>query len=73
MSRRWYVQDWAGNVMNWGSFDSFEDAWGAIMERCGDDEEAMGEYCAVGGKLRESRYLDPKDPRASLRIEGGAQ
>jgi hypothetical protein len=63
---RWRVIDWASNMMNWGEFESFEDAWGAIMNHCGDDEEAMGEYYAVEADtpVRERRYLDPCDPRA---------
>lgn len=67
--RRFHVVDWAGNVMNWGRFDSFEEAWGAIMLHCGDDEEAMGEYYATEGKTREARYLDPNDPRGPREVQ----
>jgi hypothetical protein len=32
------IQDWAGNVMNFGEFDSFEDAWSYIYEHFQEDD-----------------------------------
>lgn len=40
------VQDWAGNVMNWGDFETFDDAWSEIMARI-EDENEQGEYYAI--------------------------
>ena len=30
---KYIVYDWAGNLMNFGQFDDFEDAWGFIYEK----------------------------------------
>lgn len=27
------VKDWAGNLMQWGEFDSFEDAWEEVEKK----------------------------------------
>lgn len=40
---KWEVYDWAGNLMDWGDYDSFEDAWGAIREK-NPNEEDWQEY-----------------------------
>ena len=34
----WIIQDWAGNLMPFGSFISFENAWGYIRERFPEDD-----------------------------------
>jgi hypothetical protein len=63
---QYIIQDWAGNICFDGkSFDSFDDAWGFLYE-FHDDEEMYQEYSVIpASKNRESRYLDPCDPRAS--------
>lgn len=35
----WVIQDWAGNLMNFGRFESFEDAEDFLSEKLDDDYE----------------------------------
>lgn len=67
------IRDWAGN---WLAFDgrdrfpSWDDAEEFLSERLGDQYETdRGEYYIeeFTAEPRPARYLDPKDPRASLR------
>jgi hypothetical protein len=65
---KYKIIDWAGNVCFHGkTFPDFEDAWGFIRETC-PDEEDWQEYSVIPAEnIRESRYLDPKDPRAGMK------
>ena len=54
MMPRYTIQDWAGNDLSdyYGTFESFEDAWGAIYERfeaLSDKEfdDEMQEYAVI--------------------------
>ncbi len=41
----WIIEDWAGNLMKFGEFKSFEDAEDFLCEKLGDDYETdRGEY-----------------------------
>lgn len=53
-----YVQDWAGNRMAFGTFPSFEDAWGYLMDRF--PEEDWQEYEVTQEDQSED---DPKEDR----------
>lgn len=44
--KKFEVRDWANNLMNWGVFETFDDAWVEIMRR-EPVEENQGEYYAV--------------------------
>lgn len=35
----WVIKDWAGNLMSWGRFESFEDAEDFLCIRLGDAYE----------------------------------
>jgi len=68
---KYYIQDWAGNDLTgyYGTFESFEDAWGAIyenFEHLSDKEleEQLGEFEVTEMKPREKRYIDPFDVRS---------
>jgi hypothetical protein len=37
------VKDWADNLMNFGSFESFDDAWGYLLEKF-ESEDDLQEY-----------------------------
>lgn len=69
--QKFIIVDWANNICFKGkTFPSFEDAWGFIREKFDhlpekEFDEEMGEYSVVpDGARRDSRYLDPNDPRA---------
>lgn len=36
--KRFIVEDWAGNLMNFGEFPSFEDAWEYIYTHFEEDD-----------------------------------
>ena len=36
---KWIIKDWAGNLMTFGTFVSFEDAEEFLCEKLGDDYE----------------------------------
>lgn len=57
---KWAVKDWAGNEMDFGEFDSFDDAEAFLSEKLGDDYETdRQEYEIV---QVESTQLDEADP-----------
>ena len=66
---KFIINDWAGNVCFHGiTFETFEDAWGYIYENVPDEDNAYDDYFvtdkgAWDAHTRDSRYLDPKDPR----------
>lgn len=70
MKRVYKIYDWAGNDLSQyhGTFKTFEDAWDYILGEMTDNlsltEEDYQEYYVDLNSSRESRYLDPKDPRA---------
>lgn len=73
MKTKYRIIDWAGNDLTsyYGTFDSFEDAWGAIYERFEhlsdeDLDEQLGEFEVIDYVPGQKRYIDPFDPRASL-------
>ena len=37
------IYDWASNEMNFGEFETFDDAWCYLLERFEDDDD-LGEY-----------------------------
>lgn len=39
MKSHWIVLDWAGNLMDFGTFKSFDDAEEFLCEKLGDDYE----------------------------------
>lgn len=39
MNCHWIIQDWAGNLMDFGAFKSFDDAEEFLSEKLGDDYE----------------------------------
>ena len=45
MKKQYRIEDWAGNIMNWGAFPTFEDAWSEIMRRI-PNEDDQGEFYA---------------------------
>lgn len=68
---KWHIIDWAGNIKFGGkTFDSFEDGDDFLSEKLGhlsdeEFEEERGEFAVVPVKgVRDTNYLDPKDPRA---------
>lgn len=66
----WRIIDWAGNVkFQDQKFDSFDDAEEFLSEKLGDEyDDERGEFDIVSVKqTREARYLDPKDPRSSIK------
>lgn len=66
---RYRIYDWAGNRIGERTFKSFEAGWDYILGELTDalnlSEEDYQEY-SVEAKphTRESRYLDPNDPRS---------
>ncbi len=59
------IYDWAGNLCFDGiSFEDFDDAEAWLDEKLGDDYETdRCEYYILPVEPRQSRYLDPRDPR----------
>jgi hypothetical protein len=59
------IYDWAGNLMEFGTFKDFEDAEEFLSEKLGDDYETdRGEYVIDADRgQRETRYLDSNDVR----------
>ena len=56
-------------------FESFEEAWeyimGELTDRLNLDERDYGEYSVEENTgVRETRYLDPADPRSGIRVKG---
>ena len=48
MESSWIIQDWAGNLMDFGSFASFEDAEEYLCEFLDDKYETdRGEYYII--------------------------
>lgn len=44
----WIIQDWAGNLMDFGRFKTFEDAEEFLCEKLNDDYETdRGEYYII--------------------------
>jgi hypothetical protein len=67
VSHKWHIIDWAGNVKFDGKeFNSFDDAEEFLCTKLGDSYETdRQEYEVIPSKgSRETRYLDPKDPRS---------
>lgn len=62
---KFIIQDWAGNIcFHAREFDSFDDAEEFLCEKLdGDYETDREEYYIMPNETRESKYLDPKDPR----------
>tara|TARA_R100001086_G_scaffold248358_1_gene185100 strand:- start:3198 stop:3410 length:213 start_codon:yes stop_codon:yes gene_type:complete len=62
---RFKIFDWAGNDKSdyYSTFETFEDAWERLYEEFPEDDEALGEFFVDECESRESRYLDPRDPR----------
>ena len=65
------IQDWAGNICFKGkTFKDFDDAEEFLSVKLNDYEEDRQEYYIVENSgVRESRYLDPNDPRKSLKLK----
>lgn len=62
------IYDWAGNLMDFGTFKDFDAAEEFLSEKLGDDYETdRGEYVIDADRSREARYLDPKDPRSNVK------
>jgi hypothetical protein len=34
---KYIVKDWAGNVMDWGTFSSYDEAWDVIAQKVDDE------------------------------------
>lgn len=52
----WIIQDWAGNLMNFGRFQSFEDAEEYLCIRLGADYETdRGEYYILEDTVNHSK------------------
>lgn len=69
---KWHIVDWTGAVKFSGKkFSSFEDAEEFLSIQLGDSYETdRGEFEIIPIKgTRDSRYLDPKDPRAGQMAE----
>lgn len=48
MKKQWIIKDWAGNVMNFGTFKDFDDAEAFLCEKLDDDYETnRGEYYII--------------------------
>ena len=69
---KYIIKDWAGNDKSnyYGTFDTFEDAWGALyaeFDHLSESEfnETMGEFYVEleTSETKPKRYLDPKDIR----------
>jgi len=45
----YHVEDWAGNVMNYGEFASFQDGWDYVLAKFPNDEDSQ-EYYVVESK-----------------------
>lgn len=70
MKKNYQVIDWAGNLVFDGMiFDSFDSAWDAVREANPNEEDWQEFEVIENGETRESRYLDPKDPRATMRVK----
>lgn len=46
----WVIHDWAGNVMDFGSFSTEDDAFYFLCEKFDGDENEMQEYYIVKNK-----------------------
>lgn len=70
--KKWHIVDWTNKICFGGQqFDSFEDAEEFLSTQLGDKYEAdREEYEIIPAKgSRETRYLDPKDPRHGQKAE----
>lgn len=45
--KTWIIQDWAGNLMDFGSFETEDDAYSFLSEKFDGDEDEMQEYYIV--------------------------
>lgn len=45
--KTWVIQDWAGNLMDFGSFETEDDAYSFLSEKFDGDEDEMQEYYIV--------------------------
>lgn len=45
-TKKWIIEDWTGRKMEWGIFNSFDEAWDAVYQRF-DKEEDYQEYFAT--------------------------
>lgn len=63
MSYKYIIQDWAGNDLSsyYGTFDTFEDAWDAILERFKDLDESELE-----NQLQEFEVVVSDSPRYNV-------
>lgn len=66
---KYKIYDWAGNRIGNKTFKTFDAAWdyilGEMTDILGLTEEDYQEYYVDSCGDRDSRYLDPNDPRAS--------
>jgi hypothetical protein len=69
MTKQFKIYDWAGNRIGNQTFTSYLDAWdyilGDLTDSLGLTDDDYQEYYAYEDIDRESRYLDPNDPRAN--------
>lgn len=71
-TKKWHIIDWANNVVFDGKkFDSAEQAEDFLSTELGDAyEEDRQEYEITPDKgSRETKYLDPNDPRSGRKAK----